>query len=87
MLKAMAVIRTLFLIFIIGYTVRATPLTTAFSRTFDEQYARCSTSLGLLVKAAWLAVAWITLETIVGWIMAVRKPGKTAVAVSHPTGP
>ena len=59
MLKLLAVLRTLFLVFIIGYTVRATPFIGEVSRTFDEQYARCATGLGLLLRAAWIAIAWI----------------------------
>lgn len=74
MLKALAVLRTLFLVFIIGYTVRAMPWQTNVARTFDEQYARCSDGLSLMIRAAWLAIAWILLETAIGWWLASRKP-------------
>jgi hypothetical protein len=73
MLKALAVVRTVFLIFIVGYTVRAMPWSPNVARTFDEQYARCSDALGLVIRACWLAIAWITLETILGWWMATRR--------------
>jgi hypothetical protein len=73
MVKALAVVRTIFLIFIIGYTVRAMPLWTNVARTFDEQYARCSDALGLVIRAAWIAIAWIALETVIGWIAATRR--------------
>ena len=72
MLKLLAVLRTLFLVFIIGYTVRATPFIGEVSRTFDEQYARCATGLGLLLRAAWIAIAWIAFETAIGWWLASR---------------
>ena len=72
MYKALAVLRTVYLLFIIGYTVRAMPIFTSVSNTFDEQYARCSTSLNLAVRAAWLAIAWIAFETVVGWMLASR---------------
>jgi hypothetical protein len=72
MLKALAVVRTMFLIFIVGFTVRAMPWTTNVARTFDEQYARCSDALALLIRAAWIAIAWIALETAIGWWMATR---------------
>lgn len=72
MIKALAVLRTLFLVFIIGYTARAMPWTANVARTFDEQYARCSDGLSLLIRAAWLAIAWIALETAIGWWMATR---------------
>jgi hypothetical protein len=74
MLKALAVLRTIFLVFIIGYTARAMPWWTNVARTFDEQYARCSDALSLLIRAAWLAIAWIALETAVGWWLATRGP-------------
>ena len=72
MLKTLAALRTIFLIFIIGYTVRAMPFFTSVARTFDEQYARCAQGISLLLRAAWFAIGWIGLETILGWILATR---------------
>lgn len=69
MYKALAVVRTVFLIFIVGYTVRAMPLFTSVATTFDEQYARCSAALTRLIYAAWFAVAWIAFETLLGWLL------------------
>jgi hypothetical protein len=74
MLKALAVLRTIFLVFIVGFTVRAMPWWSNVARTFDEQYARCSDALSLLIRAAWIAIAWIALETAIGWWMATRGP-------------
>ncbi len=87
MLKTLAVVRTLFLLFIVGYTVRAMPVFTSVARTFDEQYARCSDSLGLVMRAAWFAVAWIALETVLGWWMAARKGRKDATSTTPPPRP
>src|SRR3990172_3271246 len=76
MYKALAVLRTVYLLFIVGYTIWAMPFSLAsVSRTFDEQYARCSESLHLLTRAAWLAIAWITFETLVGWVLGARPRG------------
>lgn len=75
MYKALAVLRTVFLIFIVGYTVRAMPLFTSVATTFDEQYARCSGALTRLMYAAWFAVAWIAFETLVGWIVVRSRSG------------
>jgi len=72
MVKLLAVLRTLALVFIVGYTVRAMPWFGSVPRTLDEQYARCAGSLDLLVRAAWISVAWIAFETAVGWWMATR---------------
>jgi hypothetical protein len=76
MLKLLAVLRTGFLIFIVGYTIRAMPWSTNVARTFDEQYALCSGSLGLVIRAAWLAIGWIALETLLGWWVATRNGRK-----------
>jgi hypothetical protein len=85
MLKVLAVLRSVFLVFIIGYTMRAMPWTTSVARTFDEQYARCSNSVDLLLRAAWLAVAWIALETAIGWWVALRG-GRKAAPAAAPAG-
>ena len=90
MLKVFAVLRTIYLVFIVGYTVRAMPFFTSVAGTFDEQYARCSAALGLVVRAAWLAVAWIALETVVGWIAVGRRrreAAATAAAQAPPPPP
>ncbi len=78
MYKALAVIRTAFLLFIAGYTLRAMPFFYSVANTFDEQYARCSASLNLVIRAAWIAVAWITFETVAGWLL---------VSLSRPRAP
>jgi hypothetical protein len=80
MIKVLAVVRTVFFIFIIGYTMRAMPWFTSVARTFDEQYARCSSSVELLLRAAWVGVAWIGVETLIGWWMALRQAKKAAPA-------
>jgi hypothetical protein len=85
MLKLLAILRTIFLVFIIGYTVRATPFLGEVSRTFDEQYARCATGLGLLLRAAWIAIAWIAFETAVGWWLAARA-ARAKLPVKVPKG-
>lgn len=83
MLKALAVVRTLVLVFLIGYTVRAMPFFVNQARTFDESYARCADSLSLVVRAAWIAVAWIAIETAIGWFLATRRP---KIPVAAPKG-
>jgi hypothetical protein len=74
MLKVLAVVRTLVLVFVVGFTIRAMPLFWSnVAKTFDEQYARCAEGLGLITRAAWLAIAWIALETALGWFLARRR--------------
>jgi hypothetical protein len=84
MLKAIAIVRTLFLVFIAGYAFRAMPWYTTVPRTLDEQYARCSGAVDMLVRATWFAVGWILFETAVGWWLATRKRGQAAVTSSPP---
>lgn len=87
MLKALAIVRTVFLVFIIGFTVRAMPYFVSPARTFDESYARCADSLGLVMRAAWIAVGWIALETAIGWILATRRrPAPAAPGAGSGTG-
>lgn len=75
----MPVLRTVFFVFIVGYTARALPFYWQVPKTFDEQYARCSSSLGILLQASWLAIAWILVEVAAGWA-AVRRRAAAASA-------
>ncbi len=75
MKKVMAVLRTVFLLFIFGFTVRALPMFgQQMTRTLDEQYSRCVSNFELAEHAAWYAIAWIAFETAMGWWLATRKP-------------
>jgi hypothetical protein len=86
MLKALAVVRTIVLLFLTGYTVRAMPLFIAPARTFDESYARCASALDSVIRAAWISIAWVALEVVLGWILATRRP-KALPAAAPPTPP
>ncbi len=85
MTKALAVLRTLFLIFIVGYTLRAMQFWADFPRTLDEQYSLCAQIRSLLVRAVWFAIGWIAFETLLGWWLATRRP--RAAAPAEPAGP
>jgi hypothetical protein len=78
MLKTLAVIRTLFLIFIVGYTARAMPWFSSVPRTLDEQYSRIAGAADMVTRAAWMAVGWIAFETLLGWVMAARSGRKAS---------
>jgi preprotein translocase subunit SecG len=68
-----AVLRSLYFLAIVGYAVWATPwMPMTVARTFDEQYARCANALSPLQKATWLAIAWIALEVVLGWMVVWR---------------
>ncbi len=70
MYKALAVVRTLVFIFLAGYALRVLPW--GWSRTFDEEFARCTATRALAMQAAWMAIGWIAIEVVLGWWMATR---------------
>jgi hypothetical protein len=81
MLKVLAVLRTVFLLFILGYTLRTLPW--GWTRTFDEEFARCTATRALAIQAVWIAIAWITFETVVGWWL-VRRSARKALEAGSP---
>ena len=87
MLKVLAVIRTIVLLFLVGFAVRAMPVFVAPARTFDETYARCATSVDLLQRAVWAAIGWVAIETMIGWILATRRPKALPAHVPPPAAP
>jgi hypothetical protein len=82
MLKALAVFRTLVLLFLVVFTTRSMPIFIAPARTFDETYARCAQSVDQLQRAAWLAIGWVGVECILGWILASRRKKEAAPAAA-----
>ncbi len=90
-LKALAIFRTLVLVFLVVFTFRAMPVFIAPARTFDETYARCATSVDQLQRSAWLAIGWVAVETVIGWVLATRRKKEAAPAAapapSAPSGP
>ncbi|MGC3996665.1 MAG: hypothetical protein QM767_03680 [Anaeromyxobacter sp.] len=87
MVKVMLVLRTLFLAFIVIYTIVAMPLYTTFSLSQAEDYSRCRASLLDLIIAAWLAIAWIVIETVVGWWHLRRERRRRLAAATPPATP
>jgi heme A synthase len=78
-----AVIRTIYLLAVVAYALWAMPWSNpTVARTFDEQYARCANSNALLQRAVWLAIAWIALETLIGWttVWSAARAARTAAA-------
>ncbi len=92
MLKVMAVLRTLFLAGIAGYLVWALPLGILFSGS-DTRDAACFKVVDIdkISSGAWFAVAWIAMETVLGWTrvwLAARKAASTAApAPGQPSAP
>jgi hypothetical protein len=74
LMKALAVLRTVFLLFIVYFTVTSMPFAMDVPRTHDEQYARVAASASALQWACWYAIAWIAFETALGWWLALHPP-------------
>ena len=68
MAKALAILRTLYLLFIVGYTVRALPLALLWSGEARRGVVAVGLeTVGQVARAAWLAIAWIAFEVALGW--------------------
>jgi hypothetical protein len=66
MTKVMAVLRTLFLAGIVGYMLWALPLGVLLSSAKTS----ATFTVDILERVAsggWIAIAWIALETVLGW--------------------
>ena len=80
----MAVLRTVFLAFLVYVTVQAMPWSLELARTEAENYARVAAAVSGLQRAAWYAVGWIGFDAVVGWWLALRGRGRKAAAASPP---
>ncbi|MGB8931170.1 MAG: hypothetical protein WCC48_07985 [Anaeromyxobacteraceae bacterium] len=68
-----AILRSLYLLIIVGYAVWAAPwMPVSAVRPLAEQYDRLAFSLSQTRTALWLAVAWIALEVVIGWLVVWR---------------
>jgi hypothetical protein len=75
MYKALAVLRTVFLVFIVGFTVWTTAL---------ASYPSAVESARAVGSAAWIAIAWIGFETLVGWLLASRSRPNSGTRLPPP---
>ena len=72
MYKFMAVVRTIFLVFIIVYTFLVAPAAIWGSATVTVTME----AMRQLQRATFIAIGWIGLETLIGWIVAAFKNGR-----------
>jgi len=79
----MPVLRTVFFVFIVGFSLRVLPFFVGLSRTRDEELARYASAIEILRSGILLALAWILLEVIVGWL-AVRRRAAGAPPPASP---
>ena len=85
--KALAVLRTVFLVFIVGYTVRGMPWVFGLPQDTAEGYNVCRHSLGIVTRAAWIAIGWVALETLIGWLVATRNGPRKPAPAAAPGAP
>jgi hypothetical protein len=68
MAKLMAVLRTLFLVFVFLYALRELPLALLLSSDARQGDVMVPfTKVRAVSSVTWLAIAWIALEVVVGW--------------------
>lgn len=72
MLKALAVVRVVFLVFIVGFTALAMPWQLGLPANSTQGYDICRESLTRVSRAAWIAIAWIALDAVLSWWLAAR---------------
>jgi hypothetical protein len=70
MRKFFAVLRTVVLVLVLVMALISTPFEVFGSA--DSMVA--VKGIRALVRATWIAIAWIALETGIGWLLALRKP-------------
>ncbi len=83
MLKTLAILRTAFLVFMLGYAAVIWFRSFGMVSACDLQLRRCAQISYSLSWAVGLAIVWIGLETLLGWWVshrASRKAGKVAAA-------
>jgi hypothetical protein len=65
----LALVRSAYLAFLIGYTLVVSPLGVLWSGTATRQGATVTIPVvEKIYMAAWLAIGWIALEVVVSWI-------------------
>jgi hypothetical protein len=82
MAKALAVLRTIFLVFIVVYTLG----TTTLALWGPEIVSVSPEALRRANRATWLAIAWIALDTMIGWVaVSWRRRASTRTSSPAPT--
>jgi hypothetical protein len=93
MLKAMAILRSVVLVVLVGYLLKRLPLGALMSTAAGEVGFNVSLDMVKEVAGvAWLAIGWIALETAAAWARAwaagrsARKAAATTPPAAGPTG-
>lgn len=84
--KILAAARTAFLAYLLFYTIKNTPILFGLPDDINEPLRLCKSSFDAVSRAVWIAIGWVTFETVLGWFLATRKPA-TAAPPAAPAGP
>ena len=85
----MAVLRSAYLAFIVGYTLVVSPLGLLWSGMATREGTTVAVPIvGKIFIAAWLAIGWIALEVVLAWARVwLDARGRRKAAVAAPAGP
>jgi hypothetical protein len=84
----MALLRSAYLAFVVGYTLAVSPLESLWSGTVAVPGAAVPVPIVAKVFiAAWLAIGWIALEVVVAWVRVWLDARSRRRAASAPVAP
>ncbi|MFO0581558.1 MAG: hypothetical protein U0229_04725 [Anaeromyxobacter sp.] len=78
--KILAAVRTVFLAYLIFYTIKNTPILFGLPDDINEPLRICKNAFSATSSATWMAIGWIGFEVVVGWWLALRKPASASAA-------
>jgi hypothetical protein len=90
MVKVMAVLRTVFLVFIGLYALKALPLALLLSSEATQREVMVPfTKLEAVAAVTWMAIGWVAVEVVVGWshVWVAGKLRARAAARAQPPPP
>jgi hypothetical protein len=85
----MALVRSAYLAFLVGYTLVVSPLGLIWSGAATRQGTTVAVPIvERIFTAAWLAIAWVALEVAVSWFRVWREArARRRTAAAVPSGP
>ncbi len=89
----MALLRSAYLAFIVGYTLVVSPLGLLWSGTATREGTTVAVPIvAKIFIAAWLAIGWIALEVVLAWVRVwldarARRRAVAAAPVNAPPAP
>ncbi len=82
MLRALAILRTIALVVIVGYTLWKQPIALMWSSEIRDTTMVDTALVGRAGNPAWIAIAWIAMDTLLGWALARWYRRRSAYRIS-----